>query len=123
METRNLTCIGCPMGCQITVELEAGEVKSVTGNTCAIGDRYARQEVTHPERTVTSTVVITGGDKPRVSVKTASNISKDLIADCMKEIDAVRTTAPVHIGDVVIENVCGTGVNVVATRNVAAIAS
>ena len=73
MEKRELTCIGCPMGCQITVELEAGEVVSVTGNTCKIGENYAKNEVTHPERTVTSTAVILGGDKPRVSVKTKSS--------------------------------------------------
>ena len=58
MEKRELTCIGCPMGCQITVELESGEVLSVTGNTCKIGENYAKNEVTHPERTVTSTAVI-----------------------------------------------------------------
>ena len=121
MEKRELTCIGCPMGCQITVELENGEVKSVTGNTCAIGDKYARNEVTHPERTVTSTAVILGGDKPRVSVKTKSNIPKDKIADCMKEIDAACVNAPIHIGDVVVNNVAGTGVDVVATREVAAV--
>ena len=69
MEKRNLTCIGCPMGCQITVEFEGEEVFSVTGNSCAIGDKYARQEVTHPERTVTSTVIVTGGGKERCSVK------------------------------------------------------
>ncbi|MBR4457015.1 MAG: DUF1667 domain-containing protein [Solobacterium sp.] len=118
MEKRELTCIGCPMGCQITVELEGTEILSVKGNTCAIGDRYARNEVIHPERTVTYTVVVDGGDKPRCSVKTAGNIPKDKIAECMKEIDAVRIKAPVKIGDVVIENVLGTGVNVVATRNV-----
>ena len=118
MEKRELTCIGCPMGCQITVELEGQEILSVTGNTCAIGDKYARNEVIHPERTVTSTVVIDGGDRPRVSVKTAGNIPKDKIFDCMKEIDAARITAPVHIGDVVVENVAGTGVNVIATRNI-----
>lgn len=118
METRNLTCIGCPMGCQITVELEGDKILSVNGNNCAVGDRYARQEVIHPERTVTSTVVITGGDKPRLSVKTAHNIPKDKIFDCMAEIDRVRVKAPVHIGDVVLKDVCGTGVDVVATRNV-----
>ena len=120
MEKRELTCIGCPMGCQITVELEDGEVTSVKGNTCAIGDKYARNEVTHPERTVTSTAVIVGGDKPRVSVKTASNIPKDKIFQCMKEIDDACVKAPVHIGDVVVKNVAGTGVDVVATREVAA---
>ena len=67
MEKRELTCIGCPMGCQITVELEGTEILSVKGNTCAIGDKYARNEVIHPERTVTSTVVVDGGDKPRLS--------------------------------------------------------
>ena len=118
MEKRELTCIGCPMGCQITVELEGTEVVSGTGNTCGIGDKYARNEVTHPERTVTSTSIVLGGDKPRVSVKTASNIPKDKISDVMKAIDAAVMKAPVHIGDVVVKDVCGTGVDVVATRNV-----
>ena len=56
METRNLTCIGCPLGCALTVEMENNEVVSVTGNTCKRGDVYARKEVTHPTRIVTSTV-------------------------------------------------------------------
>jgi CxxC motif-containing protein len=118
MEKRELTCIGCPMGCQITVELDNGEVLSVTGNTCAIGDKYARNEVTHPERTVTSTVVVDGGKAHRVSVKTAGNIPKDKIFECMNAINAVRVNAPVRIGDVVLSDVAGTGVNVVATKNV-----
>ncbi|WP_022748442.1 DUF1667 domain-containing protein [Lachnobacterium bovis] len=118
MEKRELTCIGCPMGCQITVELDGNEVKSVQGNSCAIGDKYARNEVVNPERTVTSTVVVLKGDKTRVSVKTKNNIPKSKIFDCMKEIDAVRIEAPVKIGDVIIENVCNTGVDVVATRNI-----
>ncbi len=108
------------MGCQITVELEGQDVKSITGNTCKIGENYARNEVTHPERTVTSTAVVFGGDKPRVSVKTKSNIPKDKIADVMKEIDAAVVNAPIRIGDIVVKNVCGTGVDVVATRNIEA---
>lgn len=118
MEKRELTCIGCPMGCQITVEMEEDKILSVTGNTCAIGDRYARNEVTHPERTVTSTVKITGGDKPRCSVKTAGNIPKDKIFDCMHAINSVTIAAPAKIGQVVINDVCGTGIDVVATRNI-----
>ena len=113
MEKRNLTCIGCPMGCQITVEFEGEEVFSVKGNTCAIGDKYARQEVTHPERTVTSTVVVVGGAKERTSVKTNANIPKDKIFQCMDEINKVRAQAPLKIGDVVIKDVCGTGVDVI----------
>ena len=67
--TRELTCIGCPMGCLLTVTMEAGEVISVTGNTCKRGDIYARKEVTNPTRIVTSTVRVTGGDADMVSVK------------------------------------------------------
>ena len=118
MENRELTCIGCPMGCQITVTLEDGEVVSVKGNTCAIGDKYARNEVTHPERTVTSTAIVENGDKPRVSVKTKTNIPKDKIFEAMKEIDSARVKAPIHIGDVIVKNVAGTGVDVVATREI-----
>ena len=118
METRELTCIGCPMGCQITVEMDKGEVKSVTGNTCAKGDTYARKEVTNPTRIVTSTVIIHGGDKPRLPVKTKSDIPKDKIFEVMKDIDATVVTAPKHIGDVVVSNVAGTGVDVIATRNI-----
>lgn len=118
METRELTCIGCPMGCQITVELDKGEVKSVSGNTCQKGDIYARKEVTNPTRIVTSTIIIKGGDKPRVSVKTANDIPKDKIFAVMKDIDAATAEAPVKIGDVLVRDVAGTGVDVIATRNI-----
>ena len=67
--TRELTCIGCPMGCPLIVTMEAGEVISVTGNSCKRGDVYARKEVTNPTRIVTSTVRVSGGDADMVSVK------------------------------------------------------
>ncbi len=120
MEKVDITCIGCPMGCQVTVELEGKEVLSVSGNSCPIGDTYARKEVSNPERTVTSTVFVEDGEKVRVSVKTASNIPKAKINECMEAINKAVVKAPVAIGDVVIENVAGTGVNVIATRNVGA---
>ncbi len=118
METRELTCIGCPMGCQVTVELEKGEVKSVTGNTCPQGDTYARKEVTNPTRIVTSTVVMSDGSKPRLPVKTKNDIPKSKIFDVMKEINDTVVTAPKSIGDVIIDNVAGTGVQVIATRTI-----
>ena len=121
MEKRELTCIGCPMGCLVTVEMEGQEVLSVSGNTCKKGDIYARKEVVDPTRIVTSTVKIDGGDKPRLSVKTKSDVPKNRIYDVMEEIDRCVVTAPVHIGDVVIENAAGTGVPVIATRNVEAV--
>ncbi len=121
METRELTCIGCPMGCLLTVTLDGGEVKEVRGNTCAKGDIYARKEVVNPTRIVTSTIRIEGGDKERVSVKTANDIPKSKIFEVMKVIDAACAKAPVNIGDVLVEDVAGTGVNVIATRNIAAV--
>lgn len=118
-ETRELICIGCPMGCPLTVEMENGEVLSVSGNTCPNGDKYARKEVTDPRRTVTSTVRILGGELAVASVKTQTDIPKNKIFDCMREIDKIEITAPVKIGDIVIEDVAGTGVNVIVTKNVA----
>ena len=76
MEKRELTCIGCPLGCQITVTMENGEVKDVAGYTCARGEKYAREEVTNPTRTVTSIVRVEGGNLAAVSVKTKEVIPK-----------------------------------------------
>ena len=121
METRELTCIGCPMGCLLTVTLDNGEVTEVKGNTCAKGDIYARKEVVNPTRIVTSTVKIVGGDKERISVKTANDIPKAKIFEVMKDIDAAEAKAPAKIGDVLVKNVAGTGVDVIATRNVDAV--
>lgn len=118
MSVRELTCIGCPLGCALTVTLENDEVVSVTGNTCKRGDDYARKEVTHPTRIVTSTVLVEDGEIPMVSVKTQNDIPKEKIMDIMKEINALRVKAPVHIGDVLLENICGTGVNLIATKQV-----
>ena len=89
----------------------------VTGNTCKRGELYGRQEVTNPTRTVTSTVRIDGGELPLCPVKTKDPIPKAKIFEAMEEIDKVHLVTPVHIGDVVIENVAGTGVAVVATRD------
>lgn len=117
MEKRDLVCVSCPIGCAITVELDDnGQVLSVTGNTCKRGDSYARQECTHPERMLTSTVKVEGGRLPVVPVKSAKPIPKELLFDCMIEINKVTVQAPVKIGDVVLENILGTGVNIVATN-------
>ncbi len=118
MEERNLTCIGCPMGCPLTVVMNGNEVVSVTGNTCKRGDIYARKEVTNPTRIVTSTVRVSGGSIDMVSVKTKEDIPKEKIFDCVKALKEIEVSAPVHIGDVVLENVAGTGVDIVATKNV-----
>ena len=117
MEERNLTCIGCPLGCALKVTID-GENVTVTGNTCKRGDVYARKEVTNPTRIVTSTVRVSGGSIDMVSVKTKEDIPKGKIFDCVKALKTVEVAAPVHIGDVIMKDVAGTGVDVVATKNV-----
>ena len=118
METRELICIGCPLGCPIKVELENGQVASVSGNTCKRGDDYARKEVTNPTRIVTSSVIVEGGSLAAVSVKTKEDIPKGKIFEIMKALKGVKVQAPVHIGDVILKDVAGTGVDIVATKNV-----
>ena len=117
MEKRELTCISCPMGCQMTVSVGKGEIK-VTGNNCKRGEIYAKKEVTDPRRVVTSSVRVKNGELIRVSVKTETDIPKDKIFDCMADIFKAEAVAPVKIGDIIIENCAGTGIAVVATRNV-----
>lgn len=122
MRDQNLTCIGCPLGCSISVSLSNnGEVSKITGNTCKKGEEYARNEVTNPSRVVTSIVKINNGDVNMVSVKTAEDIPKGKIFDCMEALKKVTVTAPVQIGEVIIKNVCGTGVDVIATKKVNAL--
>ena len=115
--TRNLTCIVCPMGCQLSVELdESKNVISVSGHTCKRGEAYANTECTAPRRTITTTVAVRGGGV--ASVKTDNTVPKELIFECMKEINRVTVEPDGLLGDIVIENILGTGVNVVLTRNV-----
>ena len=121
MSERELICIGCPMGCPIVVKMEDGKVVSVTGNTCPRGEAYARKEVTDPTRIVTTTVRVADGKVPMINVKTEHDNPKDKIFDCIAALRGVTIKAPVHIGDIVLENVAGTGVNIVAAGNVDAI--
>ncbi len=115
MKKRELTCIVCPRGCQLTVELDGDKVVSVAGNICKRGSVYAEAECTNPVRTVTTTVRCASGKV--VSVKTSAPVPKALVFEVMKEIN--RTTAPdgVKIGDVIIKNVAGTDADVLATSN------
>lgn len=117
-ERKEFVCIRCPLGCNISVELENGDIKHITGNTCPRGADYVTGELTDPRRIVTSLVRVKGGELPVVSVKTAADIPKDMIGDCIKALKEIELAAPVRIGDVVIENVCGIGVDIVATANV-----
>ncbi len=118
MEKIELTCIGCPMGCPLVVEMENGAVSKVTGNTCPRGDAYGRKEVTNPTRIVTSTVRVQGGTLPVVSCKTRTDIPKGKIFDVVRALKTVTVPAPVAIGQVLVDNVADTGVEIIATKNV-----
>ena len=111
----NLICIVCPKGCHLSVD-EADGYK-VTGQGCSRGEEYGKKELQSPTRVITSTVRITGGIHNRLPVKTSRDIPKGMIRDAMKLLDAVELTAPVHVGDVVVPDICGTGVSWVASRD------
>lgn len=118
VEQRNLICINCPMGCMLTVAMDGETIVSVEGNTCKRGDAYARKELTNPTRIVTTTVRVERGRESMVSVKTKEDIPKGKVLECVRALKHVTAEAPVRIGDVIVENVAGTGVNIVATKNV-----
>lgn len=111
--TKILTCIVCPMGCELNIELVDNKVTSVSGNTCKRGEEYAFDECTAPVRTVTSTVRCKNGIM--LSVKTDRPIPKDKIFECMKIINSLHPVLPISVGDVIIENVFGS--NIVSTQN------
>lgn len=118
MEKRILTCIGCPLGCSITA-VPTAEGFDISGYTCKRGLEYAKKELTRPERTVTSTVRISGGKANVVSVRTAADVPKDAVFTVMEAINALIVPAPVKIGDVLCEDIAGTGVALTATKAVA----
>ncbi len=111
--TRTLTCIVCPRGCTLTVGLDDRAITSITGNLCPRGKSYAIDECTHPMRTVTTTVRTEDGGV--VAVKTAAPIPKEKMFRCMAAINAAIVPLPVHVGDIILTDICGT--DIVATQN------
>lgn len=118
MERKYLTCIGCPLGCALTA-VQSTEGWDISGYTCKRGLEYAQKELTRPERTVTSTVRVSGGKANVVSVRTATDIPKDAIFAVMEAINAIVAPAPIAIGDVICPDIAGTGVALTATKAVA----
>ena len=120
MKTVHLTCIGCPMGCNLQVRIVDGTIAAVEGNTCPQGDAYARREVTNPTRLVTTTVKVTASRTGAAVVpcKTAGEVPKAKVLACAQALRGVSVAAPVHIGDVVCRNVADTGVDMVATKEI-----
>lgn len=112
-------CTTCPKECVMTVHLENGILASVEGEGCKRGEKFAQKEITTPERTLTSTVVVEYGDIAcLLPVKTAAPIPKKDMAKAMHTIRKTKLTGCCQRGDVVIPNICGTGVDVVACRSI-----
>jgi CxxC motif-containing protein len=109
-----LICIVCPRGCHLLVDEQQG---TITGHGCSRGEAYGREELKNPTRVLTSTVSIRGARYRRCPVKTAAPIPKGLLFKVLELIKQVELKSPVSIGQVILENVCGTGVPVVAARN------
>ena len=115
---KKFICIICPLGCEVTVRSDkSGQITEVLGNSCKKGENYVRDESTKPMRVLTSTVAVEGGQFARLPVRTSGFIPKDRIFDCMKEIQKIRVKSPVKLGDKMIENILGLGVDVIATRD------
>lgn len=113
-----MTCIVCPVGCALTAQVQSDGTVQITGNKCPRGAAYGEKELTNPTRIVTSTVRVKGRKDVVVGVKTASDIPKGKIMECMKSLQQVEVEPTVQIGDVVLSDVAGTGVNIVVTRGV-----
>lgn len=113
---KEYVCIVCPNSCRLTVTEENGEIK-VTGNTCKRGEEHGIAEYTHPMRMLTSTVAVTNGILPRLSVVSTDVIPKDQLGECLDEIYRVSIKAPVKCGDIILSNIKNTGVDIVASKS------
>ena len=119
----NMTCIICPMGCsmEVTIEEENGakKVVSVAGNGCPRGPVYAGKEIQNPARTLTTTIAVTGGNLKLVPVKTLGEVPVRMLMPCMEVIKRAKCEAPVETGQIIVRDILGTGVDVVACADVA----
>ncbi len=113
-----MTCIVCPIGCTLTAEKDENGVIKVTGNSCPRGAKYAESELTFPVRTLTTTVVTDLGEM--LPVRTSAPIPKDKIIEAARSLAGVTAKCPVHIGDVIVANILGTGADIIAAKDIGA---
>jgi len=116
--SQELTCITCPMGCRLSVDRDGSGGVSVSGNRCARGARYAEEELLAPKRVVTATVRLSGGEYPRLPVRTTGPFPKEDVEALLGFLYGLEVAAPVKRGQVLAANVLGRGVDLMATRSV-----
>jgi CxxC motif-containing protein len=118
---RQLNCIVCPMGCAVKVIFEAGNIKKISGFTCPRGEKYAREEVTAPKRTLTTTVKILGGELPLLPVISKTTLPKKNILACARYLATISVKAPITEGTIIQKNILNLGVDIVAARDIQAV--
>ena len=118
MKTKDITCTICPQGCRIRVCADECSIVSIEGAGCKRGETYARGEFTQPMRLLTSTALVTGGNAPLVPLRSGKPVPKTQLHACMDEVRKLRLNAPVRRGDILIQNILGTGCDIIATGSV-----
>ena len=114
---KKLTCICCPQGCPLHAELVDGNVVSITGNSCPRGEKYGREELTAPQRMLTTTVRVTNGLLPMLPVVSQKALPKAKLYDCMEVLQKKQVAAPVKAGQTIVHDILGIGVDIVASRD------
>ncbi len=117
VETHVYLCTGCPLGCRLEVDASGGDVIEVRGFGCRKGERYGRQEHVDPRRPVSTTVWIEGAALRRVPVRVAEPVPRGEVRAVVRALRGVQVQAPVRRGEVVLADVCGTGIDVIVTRD------
>ena len=117
VEKKHFTCVICPIGCEIDVELQGSDVVSMTGDKCARGKEFVLEELEEPMRILTTTVRIKGAKWAMLPVRTDKPIPKRLLFRVIKELADIELQAPVKVSDAIIKDIAGTGANIIATRN------
>ncbi len=117
-EEKQITCIVCPIGCNILVKKDGSRVKIIDGNKCKRGIEYARSEALDPRRMLTSSVLVVGGEWPLVSVKSSQPVPKKHVFFVLGEIKKAKIQAPVRLGQVIIENIANTNIDIIATKTI-----
>lgn len=117
-EEKEITCIVCPIGCKILVEIDGKQIKNVDGNKCKRGIDYAQNEALDPRRMLTTSVLVNGGKWPLVSVKSSQPIPKEKVFQVLKEIRKTKTKAPIKSGQKILKNVANTDIDILATKTV-----
>ncbi|MFN2363047.1 MAG: DUF1667 domain-containing protein [Halarsenatibacteraceae bacterium] len=118
MDERTIICLSCPKGCRVRVKAEDDEIKDISGHECPQGIEYAKNEYLNPTRILPTRVRVKNGQIALVPVKTAAPIPKEKIGEAMQQLSEIEVEAPIELGQVIVENIADTGVDVVATRSI-----